>query len=119
MKNRNTLFLIGGILVAVGLYMFFMNTRLVSADFYRFGPVSTGGILIVLVLVDVILLVALRHKLFRILLPILLGMIVVSVILGSRIIYGGKLLDLLLMLIPAGAGAGLLLRAAFMKKEAS
>lgn len=117
MKNRDKLLLLGGGLVAFGLVMFFMNTRLISVGFYRFGQVSTGGILIALVLLDVILLFALRHKVFKILLPILLSMIVLSVILGSQIIFGGKVIDLLLMLVPAAAGAGLLLRAAFMKKE--
>lgn len=117
MKKRETLFLIGSILIGVGLFMFFKNTRLTSFGFYRFGPVSTGGILIVLFLIDVILLVAIRHKVFKILLPVLLGMLVLSVILGSHIVFRGQVLDLLLMLIPAAAGAGLLLRALFLKKE--
>lgn len=117
MKNRDKLLLLGTGLVAFGLVMFFMNTRLISVGFYRFGQVSTGGILIALVLLDVILLFALRHKAFKILLPILLALIVLSVILGSQIYFSGKVIDLLLMLVPAAAGAGLLLRAAFMKKE--
>lgn len=117
MKNRDKLFLLGAILIGFGLVMFFMNTRLISVDFYRFGRVSTGGILIALLLLDVILLVAVRHKIFKILLPVLLGMIVLSVVLGSRMVFSGKVIDLLLMLVPAAAGAGLLLRAVFMKEK--
>ena len=117
MKSKDSLKLLGIGLIGFGLVMLFMNLDLISMDFYRFGRVSTGGILIALTLLDVILYFAIRHKVFKILLPILLGMIALSVILGSHIIFRGKLIDLLLMLVPAAAGAGLLLRAAFMKKE--
>ena len=111
MKKRDTLILIGSILIAVGLFIFFKDARLYSFRFYRFGSVSTGGILIALLLLDVILLVATRHKAFKILLPVLLGFIVLSVILGSHIVFSDNVLNLLLALIPAAVGAGLLLRA--------
>ena len=117
MKKRDLLLLIGAILIGVGLFMFFKNTRLTSFGFWRFGPVSTGGILIALLLLDVILLVAVGHKAFKIALPILLGMLVLSVILGSHITFHGQVLDLLLMLVPAAVGAGLILKAVFLKKE--
>lgn len=117
MKKRDMLILIGSILIAVGLFIFFKDARLYSFGFFRFGAVSTGGILIVLLLLDVILLVAVRHKAFKILLPILIGCLVLSIILGSHITFSDSVLNLLLSLIPAAVGAGLILKAVFLKKE--
>ena len=117
MKDREKLMLIGGVLIGFGLFMFFKSTQVYSWDFYRIGgKVSTGGILIALLLLDVILLVATRQKITRILLPVLIGMLVLSVILGTHLAFTGSVLDLFLMLIPAAAGAGLLLRGILMKK---
>ena len=117
MKQRDKLLYIGLALLGVGVFMFFKSTRVYSWGFYRRGgQVSTGGILIALLLLDVILLVATRHKATKILLPVLLGMLILSVILGTHLSFTGSVLDLFLMLVPAAAGAGLLLRA-FLKKE--
>ena len=117
MKQRDKLLYIGLALLGVGVFMFFKSTRVYSWGFYRLGgQVSTGGILIALLLLDVILLVATRHKATKILLPVLLGMLILSVILGTHLSFTGSVLDLFLMLVPAAAGAGLLLRA-FLKKE--
>ena len=44
------------------------------------------------------------------------AMLILSLILGTRLSFTGSVLDLFLMLAPAAAGAGLLLRA-FLKKE--
>lgn len=118
MHKRDKLFLIGGVLLAVGVVMFFKSVRLSSFGFYRIGPVSTGGILIALVLLDVVLLIATRHKAAKIALPILTALLVLSVILGTHLSFIGSLLDLFLMLVPAAVGAGLVLRAAFLKKDA-
>ena len=118
LKSRETLGLIGGILVAFGIFMFFKSTRIYSFGFYRIGNrLSTGGILIALILLDLVLLVATNHKVTKILLPVLIAMIVLSVILGTHLAYVGSVLDLFLMLAPAAIGAGLILRAAFMKKS--
>ena len=117
MSKRNTLFLIGGILIAFGIFFFFKSVRLYSFGFYRIGPVSTGAILIGLVLLDVVLLIATKHKAAKIALPVLVALLVLSVILGTNLSFVGSLLDLLLMLIPAAVGAGLILRAVFMKKD--
>ncbi len=116
LKQKEKLILIGAALIGVGIFMFFKSTRVWSWGFYRLGPISTGGILIALLLLDVILLVATGHKLTKILLPVLAAMLVLSIILGTHLSFTGSVLDLFLMLVPAAAGAGLLLRA-FLKKE--
>lgn len=117
LKEKENQILIGALLVGVGIFMFFKTTQVSSWGFYSIGGVSTGGILIALLLLDVVLLFATRHKVTRILLPILIAMLVLSVILGTRLHYSGSVLELFLMLIPAAAGAGLLLRAFLTKKE--
>jgi hypothetical protein len=117
LKQKENQILIGALLLGVGIFMFFKTTSVSSWGFYSIGGVSTGGILIALLLLDVILLFATRHKATKILLPILVAMLVLSVILGTRLYFGGSVLDLFLMLVPAAAGAGLLLRAFLKKKE--
>lgn len=117
MNKREKTLLIGAVLILVGVVMFFKSTRIYSWGFYRLGgEVSTGGILIALILLDVIFLVATWHKIAKILLPVLIGLMVLSMILGTRLAFTGSLLDLFLMLVPAAAGAGLVLRAVFAKK---
>ena len=54
----------------------------------------------------------------KILLPVLGGMLILSIILGTQLTFTGSLLDLFLMLVPAVAGLGLILRAALLKKKA-
>ena len=118
MQKKDKLLLIGSILIAVGIFIFFKSTRILSWGFYRIGyNVSTGGILIALTIVDLILLFATRHKAAKIALPILIAMLVLSVILGTHLYFTGSLLDLFLILIPAAVGAGLVLRALLMKPE--
>ncbi|MBQ9374704.1 MAG: hypothetical protein IJU06_07890 [Oscillospiraceae bacterium] len=110
LRQREKLLLIGAALIAVGVFMFFKSVRVYSWGFYRFGSVSTGGILIALILLDVILLVSTGHKAAKIALPVLIAMLVLSVILGTSLTFVGSVLDLFLMLVPAAVGAGLLLR---------
>lgn len=43
--------------------------------------------------------------------------LILSVILGTSLVFTGSTLDLFLMLVPAAVGAGLLLRAFLIKKE--
>ena len=118
MNKREKLLLIGAALIVFGLFMFFKTTRISSWGFYRVGRnISTGGILIALTLFDLVLLVATRHKATKILLPILISMIVLSIIMGTQLYYHGTLLDLFLILVPAAVGAGLLLRALLLKPE--
>ena len=118
LNKKDKLLLAGGILISFGIFMFFKSTRIYSWGFYRIGnTVSTGGILIALTLFDLVFMVATRHKITKILLPIFIAMIVLSIVLGTQLSFIGSLLDLFLMLIPAAVGAGLLLRALLMKRE--
>lgn len=117
MKNREKFILFGSILIVFGLFMFFQNTSVSSWGFWHIGPVSTGGILIALILLDVVFLAATSAKICKILIPVLAGLLVLSVILGTHIHFYGNVLDILLMLIPAAVGAGLVLKGAFTKKE--
>ena len=116
MKTRDKLILIGAILVGFGIFMFFKSTRVYSWGFYEIGRgISTGGILIALTLFDLVFLVATKKKITKILLPILIAMIVLSVILGTELHYTGTVLDLFLITVPAAVGAGLVLRGMFIK----
>ena len=118
MSKKDKLLLAGVALIAFGIFMFFKSTRIYSWGFYRIGnTVSTGGILIALVLLDLVFIVATRNKISKVLLPILIAMIVLSIVLGTHLSFVGSLLDLFLMLVPAAVGAGLVLRAMFMKTE--
>lgn len=118
MKRKDTLFLIGFILVAIGIVMFFKSTRIQSWGFYRFGSsVSTGGIVSALILLDIILYVATQSKVTKILFPILIALLVLLLILGTRLSFHGALLDMFLMLVPAAVGAGLLIKAVFTKEK--
>ena len=118
MSKNDKLLLAGVALIAFGIFMFFKSTRIYSWGFYRIGnTVSTGGILIALVLLDLVFIVATRNKITKVLLPILIAMIVLSIVLGTHLSFVGSLLDLFLMLVPAAVGAGLVLRAMFMKTE--
>lgn len=118
MKQKDKLVLVGLVLIGLGIAMFFKSVRAYSWGFYRLGgSVSTGGILIALLLVDVVLLVATRHKAAKLALPVLIVLLVLSVILGTHLSFTGSVLDLFLILVPAAVGAGLLLRAFLQKKE--
>jgi len=118
MSKKATYTLIGLVLVAFGIVMFFKSVRIYSWGFYRlWNEVSTGGIVIALLLLDVVIYVATQNKVAKILFPILLALLILLLILGTRLTFVGSLLDLFLMLIPAAVGAGLLLRAALGKND--
>lgn len=118
MDKKTTYTLVGLILVVFGVVMFFKSVRIFSIGFYRpWSGVSTGGIVIALLLLDVVLYVATQNKITRILFPVLLALLVLLLILGTHLTFVGSLLDLLLMLIPTAVGAGLLLRGVIGKKE--
>ena len=116
LTKREQLMLSGSLLVGFGIFMFFKSTMLTSFGFYRIGRVSTGGILIALILLDVVLWAATGHRLTKIAMPLLICMLILSVILGTRLHFTGSVLNLFLMLIPSAVGAGLLLRGGFSKK---
>ena len=118
MSKKGTYTLIGLALVVFGVVMFFKSVRIYSWGFYRiWSDVSTGGIVIALILLDVIIYIATESKIAKILFPILLALLILLLILGTRLTFVGSLLDMFLMLIPAAVGAGLLLRAVLGKNE--
>lgn len=118
MSKKATYTLIGLALIIVGIVMFFKSVRIYSWGFYRLGgSVSTGGILIALLLVDVVIYVATQNKISKIFFPILIALLVLTLILGTHLTFVGSLLDMLLMLVPAAVGAGLLLRGLLGKDD--
>ncbi len=111
-KKNGIVCLLGFILIAVGLFMFFDHTYVTSFGFYRLGRVSTGAILIVLLILDVIFAVVRPSKVSKALIGVLLAALVVSLLLGMRIgFYRTTVLDVLLMVIPLAVGVGLVLKA--------
>lgn len=118
MGKKATYSLIGLALVVIGVVMFFKSVRIYSWGFYRLGgTVSTGGIVIALILLDVVIYIATQNKIAKILFPILIALLILLLILGTHLTFVGSLLDMFLMLIPTAVGAGLLLRAALGKDE--
>lgn len=81
MKNKMT-FLAGLICSIIGIVTFLMNVTISSWSFYRFGKINTGGILIVLLILAIIYLVAKRNKTGIILIASVLGLILLSLIMG-------------------------------------
>lgn len=112
-EKRSEITMIGVILLIVGAFMFFKNVRLYSFDFWRFGAISTGAIIIALLIVDAVLMVAWYKPVMKYIFFALIGMLVLSIILGSRLHFTGSLVDLVLMLAPLTVGAGLCLKGYF------
>ena len=68
MGKKATYSLIGLALVVIGVVMFFKSVRIYSWGFYRLGgTVSTGGIVIALILLDVVIYIATQNKIAKIL----------------------------------------------------
>ena len=108
----------GLILIAVGLFMLFNHTYVTTIRFYRFGRVSTGAILIILLIVDIIFAVARPSRISKILIGVILAAMVISLLLGMQIGFRSMtVLDVLLMLIPLAVGAGLVLKALLQKED--
>lgn len=111
MKEKHSeVMIIGIILLLFGVFMFFKNVRLYSFDFYHIGTVSTGAIIIALLFIDAILMIAWYKPVMKYICFALIGMLVLSIILGTRLHFVGSLLDLILMLAPLAAGVGLCLK---------
>lgn len=109
-KKHSEYSLIAILLLIVGIVMFFKSVRLYSVEFYHIGAISTGAILITLLFVTMICMFVMYKPIMKYIAFGLVGMLVLSVILGSRLHFVGSLLDLLLMLLPLAAGSGLLIR---------
>lgn len=106
----------GIILILVGLFMLFKNTYVSTFHFYTLGGVNTGAILIILLVLAVIFAVARPSVLSKVLIGVIVAALVVSLLLGMHIGFRHmSLSDVLLILAPLAAGAGLVLRALFAK----
>lgn len=106
----------GIILILVGLFMLFKNTYVTSFAFYSFGRVNTGAILVVLLVLAVIYAVVRPSTLSKVLIGVIVAGLVISLLLGMHIGFRHmSLSDVLLILAPLAAGAGLVLRAIFAK----
>lgn len=109
-EKRSEITIVGVILLLVGAFMFFKNVRLYSFDFWHFGAVSTGAIIIALLILDAVLMVVCYKPVMKYVFIALVAMLVLSIILGSRLHFTGSLLDMLLIITPLAVGAGLCLR---------
>lgn len=109
-EKHNEITIVGVILLLFGIFMFFKSVRLYSFDFFHIGVVSTGAIIIALLFVDAILMIAWYKPVMKYICFALIGMLVLSIILGTRLHFVGSLMDLILMLLPLAAGAGLCLK---------
>ncbi len=113
-KKKSFEYIFGGILILVGLFMLFKNTYVTSFGFYSFGWVNTGAILIVLLVLAVIFAVVRPSTLSKVLIGAIVAALVLSLLLGMRIGFRYMTLaDVLLILAPLAAGAGLVLRGVF------
>ena len=98
----------GAILIVIGLVILFSMTGIYSFGFYSFGRVSTAGILIVLLVITGVFLFVRQDRLSLILFLVVIGLLVLSLILGTSIYFKHQtLLDLLLTLVPIIAGISL------------
>lgn len=109
-EKHNEIMIVGVILLLFGIFMFFKSVRLYSFDFFHIGVVSTGAIIIAMLFVDAILMIAWYKPIMKYICFVLIGMLVLSIILGTRLHFVGSLMDLILMLLPLATGAGLCLK---------
>ena len=110
-------YLFGVILILVSLFMLFKNTYVTSLRFYRLGPVDTGAILIVLLILAVIFAVVKPSRFSKILVGVILAALALSLILGMHIGFRPmSVLDVLLMVVPLAVGVGLVLKGLLTKE---
>lgn len=80
---KNKLSLIGGIVcLLTGIVALLMNVSISSWGFYRFGHISTGGILLVILLLSIIYTVIKRNKIGIVLIACSATLMILSLILG-------------------------------------
>ena len=117
MKDKKTFeYGFGIVLILVSLFMLFKNTYVSSFGFYSFGRVNTGAILIVLLILSVIATVVKPNKITKSCIGIILGLLVLSLILGIRMGFRGMtVIDIILILVPLAIGVGLVLKNIFKK----
>lgn len=110
-------YIFGIILILAGLFMLFKNTYVSTFHFYTLGGINTGGILVVLLILAVIFAVVRPCTVSKVLIGVIVAALVLSLLLGMHIGFRHmSLSDVLLILAPLAAGAGLVLRAIFAKE---
>ena len=118
MKDKNILKMIGIGLILVGLFMLFKSARVSSFGFYRFGNISTSGIILVLMILSGIALVVKPCTVTKIFMGLTVAILVLSLILGTHISFWGiTVLDIILMLVPTVIGTGLLIKSFISDKK--
>ena len=117
MKQKGFSYIFGILLIAVSLFMILKNTYVSSISFYRFGSVSTGAILIVLLILAVIFAVVKPSKLSAGLIGAVAAALVLTLILSIRMGFRHmSVLDVILMVVPLAIGIGLVLKGLFTKE---
>ncbi len=104
--------LLGGIgLLCIGGYLLLSNIRITSIGFYSVGRVSTGGILIVLLIVLIILAVMKTNWVTCGLVGLDVFLLIISVIMGTHFYMSGiNAFELVAMVIMFALGIGLVLK---------
>lgn len=118
MKNKFSVnFIFGIILILIGLFMLFKSVYVRSFDFIRIGGLSTGSILIVLLIISIVAAIIKPNKITMALAPIVLIMLAITVLLSIRLSFRGiSVLDVMLMIIPLAVGLGLVFKSMFKKE---
>lgn len=111
-------FLLGILLLGVGIVVFLMKVTVTGIGFYRFGQFSTGPLLLILLalLFVAYFITAKKFCLWLMLLDI--GALIVSMVMGTRLyLQTMSALDLGILLGILAAGLGLTLRGIFLTKK--
>ncbi len=117
-KNTSFEYLFGFILLAVGLFMLFKSAYVSSFGFWRFGRISTGGILLVLLIVSVIAMVVKPCGVTKWTVVGIVALLVVSILLGTHISFRYmSVADVVLILVPMAVGAGLVIKAMIEERK--
>ncbi len=118
-KNRATAeFILGIFLLAAGLFMLLKSMYVSSFGFWTIGRISTGGILLVLLILAVIALVVKPNTLTRWSVVAIVALLIISVLLGTHISFRYmSVADIILIIVPLAIGAGLILRTVFRKDD--
>lgn len=100
----------GIILIAIGVFMFFKETRIYSWSFYRSAS-SVPAILIILLMITAVFYVTKKNKMLVYVMAALAAGLLISLILNMRMYFSGSLLSLVLILSPICVGTGLVMDA--------
>ena len=111
MKRNPLTTLIGLGLVLLSVILIFVNTTVSGWGFYRIGRVSTGGILIVLLVLAAIALFVRPSNVTVGILAVVVALIVLSLLLGLHLhLRHMGLMKLVLIIAPMVIGVGMIVR---------